>query len=59
MGDSYSDSDIDQSVLIDTDQFANDQLLSKLILLLPTLQEIPQKTFSQNDLRGNCDGKAK
>ena len=59
MGDSYSDSDIDQSVLIDTDQFANDQLLSKLILLLPTLQEIPQETFSQHDLRGNCDGKAK
>ena len=59
MDDSFSDSDFNQSYLIDTDQFADDRLLSKLILLLPTLQEVPRESFSHFDLRSNSDGKAR
>ena len=59
MDDSFSDSDFNQSYIIDTDQFADDRLLSKLILLLPTLQEVPRESFSHFDLRSNSDGKAR
>ena len=45
MGDS-SDSDINQSDLIDTDQTAtDDRLVSELIILIPTLPEISQEKF--------------
>ena len=50
-----SDSDVNQSDLIDTD--TNDGLVSELIVLIPTLPEISQDKFSQSDLR--ADGKAK
>ena len=56
--DDSSDSDINQSDLIDTDQTATDErLVSELIILIPTLPEISQEKFSQFDLR--ADGKAK
>ena len=42
-----SDSDINQSELIDTDQTAtDDRLVSELIILIPTLPDISREIFT-------------